>query len=59
MESNGTAVGMIRPQLRGLWCSSIRHVVIDLPDLPLPLVLFAFWPVITSWDNHEGGGGAI
>ncbi|RAQ98474.1 hypothetical protein [Thermogemmatispora tikiterensis] len=59
LESNGTAVGMIRPQLRGLWCSPIRHVVIDLPDLPLPLVLFAFWLVITPWDNHEGGGGAI
>ncbi|WP_069804118.1 hypothetical protein [Thermogemmatispora onikobensis] len=59
LESNGTAVGTIRP--RGLWFLWIRQVVIDLPDLPLPLVLFMFWLAITTWhsQHHDGGGGAM
>lgn len=50
LESKGVPPGVIRP--RGLWFLWMRPAVIGLPALPLPIVLFVFWLVITTWHTE-------
>ncbi|WP_376796437.1 hypothetical protein [Thermogemmatispora sp.] len=59
LEEDGILLGTIRPQGRWLW--GMRKAVIELPGLPLPLALFVFWLVITTWhtQHRDGGGGAM
>nr|BBH92331.1 hypothetical protein KTA_05300 [Thermogemmatispora argillosa] len=57
LERNGTIVGTIRPQMRRLWW--LRKAVLDVPDLPLPLILFVFWLVIIHTQGRDAGGGAM